>query len=533
MKSIIYITLLALCVMACKEDDLIDGTVDLTDFAITIEENPTPGQVLGSIEKEVTGGAVDFEITSQSPEGAFALDIATGSLTVADATLFDFETNPTLTAVISGTIGEVSDEATVTVTLLDVEAVVTAEDFTLTTDENGEADAVLGTIDATGDEGALGYAISSQSQTGALAIDAVTGQLTIGDPAMFDYELTTELTAVVQVTSGTSSATANVSITLNNVLFDQASVSGTQFSARQLHQAVVFDDKLWVIGGGDEDNLYDEVWYSTDGVAWQQKTIVGTHFSARNQHQVVVFDGKLWVIGGSDDDGAQDDVWSSTDGATWTQVLASTSNALVAGRTQAKSFRFSKRSNHQVVVFDDAMWLIGGESNGNYLNDIYSSTDGISWFGKAPGSAVRSESVVTVFSERTEHELVVFDDEMWLVGGYDDNGDYLDDIWSSPDGTTWAQKTAVGTHFTGRAGHRMLSFDDKLWLIGGREGSTDQNDVWHSTDGTTWVKEGNITGAHFSTRYRHEAVVFNDNIWVIAGYSMSASDYKNDIWTKD
>ncbi|MFA7162277.1 MAG: hypothetical protein WC083_06880, partial [Candidatus Methanomethylophilaceae archaeon] len=41
--------------------------------------------------------------------------------------------------------------------------------------------------------------------------------------------------------------------------------------------------------------------------------------SARSDHQALVYDGKMWVLGGS----SRNDVWCSTDGESWTQVTSS------------------------------------------------------------------------------------------------------------------------------------------------------------------------------------------------------------------
>ncbi|MEJ2652385.1 MAG: kelch repeat-containing protein [Gammaproteobacteria bacterium] len=42
-----------------------------------------------------------------------------------------------------------------------------------------------------------------------------------------------------------------------------------------------------------------------------------TRFSARYGHQAVAFNGKLWVVGGNDGDTYLNDVWSSSDGLVW------------------------------------------------------------------------------------------------------------------------------------------------------------------------------------------------------------------------
>jgi hypothetical protein len=98
----------------------IEITVSTTDFSITIDENPTIGQVIGSVQGSTNEGTVTFSITEQIPEGAFSIDASSGELKVADETLFDFETNPTITGTVQVANGAVSENASVEITLNDL-----------------------------------------------------------------------------------------------------------------------------------------------------------------------------------------------------------------------------------------------------------------------------------------------------------------------------------------------------------------------------------------------------------------------------
>ena len=73
---------------------------------------------------------------------------------------------------------------------------------------------------------------------------------------------------------------------------------------------------MWLIDGA----RLSDVWTSTDGAAWTAVPQVAP-VPARYGARALVFDGKLWILGGYGGDlGTQlNDVWSSTDGATWTR----------------------------------------------------------------------------------------------------------------------------------------------------------------------------------------------------------------------
>ena len=96
--------------------------------------------------------------------------------------------------------------------------------------------------------------------------------------------------------------------------------TGTRFSSRRNHSAVVLDGAIYVIGGRSRN---DEVWRSADqGVTWTQ-VATGARFSARDEHTSAALSGALYVIGGFDGTDRLNDVWKSTDqGVTWTNVHA-------------------------------------------------------------------------------------------------------------------------------------------------------------------------------------------------------------------
>ena len=72
---------------------------------------------------------------------------------------------------------------------------------------------------------------------------------------------------------------------------------------------------------------------------------------------------------------------------------------------------------------------------------------------------------------RSGHASVVFKDAIWVFGGYNPNarGDrssYLSDVWFTKDGHSWHNVTQDAP-WKGRRGHQVVVFDDALYLIGG------------------------------------------------------------------
>ena len=78
-------------------------------------------------------------------------------------------------------------------------------------------------------------------------------------------------------------------------------------------------------------------------------------------------------------------------------------------------------------------------------------------------------------------QLLGFGSQLWLIGG--GQSGYGNDVWSSSDGVTWNQKTAAAG-FAPRRYPQALVFNNKLWVIGGFSSSLNYlNDIWYTQDG--------------------------------------------------
>lgn len=154
------------------------------------------------------------------------------------------------------------------------------------------------------------------------------------------------------------------------------------WSNREGFSVVVYNDKMWLIGGRYstgvlvDDVYYNHVYNSSDGVTWNLVTssaIPGT--SGVGYVGMTVYDGKMWISGGVQWDGAAetltDNSYYSTDGITW--ALAGSVGYAEARYTQG------------LASFKGYMWLFGGQDwsvttwDGEPHNDVYYSSDGITW----------------------------------------------------------------------------------------------------------------------------------------------------------
>jgi hypothetical protein len=119
--------------------------------------------------------------------------------------------------------------------------------------------------------------------------------------------------------------------------------------------AVVFNGRMWLIGGGiygtasTQGVLYNDVWSSADGVNWARVT-TNAPWDPRIYHSITVYDGRMWVIAGHGPDGGSNfsDVWYSVDGVRWTQL---------------PDTPWPARHAASVAVLNGALWLTGGTTD--------------------------------------------------------------------------------------------------------------------------------------------------------------------------
>ena len=156
--------------------------------------------------------------------------------------------------------------------------------------------------------------------------------------------------------------------------WEQATASAA-WSPRLAAAVVEFKGKMWLLGGtenyyfGDEKSLKNDVWHSADGKEWKLAT-AAAGWTPRAYHQAVVLDDKIYVLGGGNyvpRYHAKNDVWSSSDGIHWEEVTAAAP--------------WHERLWFSAVVYRGHMWVLGGWSNDPSRNwgDVWHSRDGKDW----------------------------------------------------------------------------------------------------------------------------------------------------------
>lgn|GEM_PF-6717961 len=308
---------------------------------------------------------------------------------------------------------------------------------------------------------------------------------------------------------------------------------------RYNHSSVVNDSgRIFIIGGvGNSGNYLNDVWYSDDsGATWveaNKDASFDKKFTARSGHSSLIYQGKIYVIGGSGNGGMLNDVMCSSDnGATWTDINKDTD----------EKKKFSGRARHSSVVNSDGkMWVIGGgrylfdNSNPYEYNDIWVSEDlGVSWtlinpnigvILKSPDPSRQAEIVYPSFPPTSNHTSVIDKaGRIYVIGGSSSQVWYTDD-----GGAKWQKHNVATAEFSMRFSHSsVIDSKGRAYVICGSDWiGAPMNDVWYTTDFSNWIMTAkNVMSC---ARTGHTSVIDKAGRIYIIGGKNSKSEAVNDM----
>lgn len=281
------------------------------------------------------------------------------------------------------------------------------------------------------------------------------------------------------------------------------------FVARRGHSTVIFDDKLWVLGGGTFHEDMNDVWASVDGVSWENASgppsfSIGTVRACESGQ-----DG-IWLLveRNSSVRAKALELWHSADGATW--------------RMDTANCEVLRRDFQETVIHDGRLWRIGGRTGTTYFADVVSTRNGSEWT-EATASAP--------FGARMGIAAASFEGKLWAIGGTNGTTRF-NDVWQTTDGSSWTLVTASAA-FSARSGASCFAHQGRLWLVGGHDGTLLQ-DVWSSADGVEWIQHSNSIG--FSTSYSSRScIAAAGRLWATARTNAGAWDIRSSVdgvsWT--
>ena len=479
----------------------------------------TPAQTY-TLETGVVITAVPAQISILASAGYFSINATSGVLSVVNAPLGLY----TLSVQVSDSAGgTVQVGGTVEV----VAPLSLADAPPLNAVARLSVEVSLHTFAASGGFGTKRYAIIAD-ESDYFALDETSGKLSLpqngamlaGNYTLFvavsdDLSPPQRVTvaAVVQIVKnwifalgGKGSSRMNdVWSSAGGSVWAQEKADNNEFwPAREEHQVVAHNGRLYVLGGQIDGSRTSDVWSSADGRSWAKETAAAA-WKARDLHQAVVHNGRMYVLGGQSDGGRTSDVWSSVDGKNWTEETAAAA--------------WSGRHSHQAVAHNGRLYVLGGFGDSSListittntsLNDVWSSVDGKNW------TQEKEHNNAVGWIGRTTHQVVSHNGRLYLLGGFRVGGTLpwgqKNDVWSSVDGKSWRLEIANGNNeWPRRYRHQVVSRDGRMYVLGGDVGGTGgglKNDVWSSADGKIWQQKKADNNEGWSGREFHQAIVF-------------------------
>ncbi|MEW4453866.1 cadherin domain-containing protein [Bremerella sp. JC817] len=201
--------------------DLDENTPDGSDVIFDVDATDEDGETVTYAFKD--------------PNTTFSIDSASGEIRIIDSAALDYETNTelTFTVVATDTAGnDVEQLITVTINNVNEAPVITtgANDFSV--DEDALDNVSVGTVASTDEDNSdtAEYSIIGGTGVGVFVIDSVTGEITVPDASVLDFESTPSYTLTVQVEDA-AGATDTLELTIAvNDKNDAPELTGATFN---------------------------------------------------------------------------------------------------------------------------------------------------------------------------------------------------------------------------------------------------------------------------------------------------------------
>jgi hypothetical protein len=251
-----------------------------------------------------------------------------------------------------------------------------------------------------------------------------------------------------------------------NTFIDDRFDATKDWEGRHTAGYVVFRDRMWIIGGDANQGHYqNDVWNSADGIAWKLINAgKPVPWGPRVLHHTLVFQDKIWVLGGQTlpqfgpaIEAFHQDLWNSADGLHWNRVATEPPLWKPRGMIGGSA------------VLRGRMWLLGGGTydtpshpDRQYFNDVWSSADGVHWTRHLEHAP---------WAPRQYHDVAVYDDRLWVLEGF--SGQNRNDVWHSSDGVHWDELPA--TPWATRHAASIFVHQNALWVVAGNNMTPD---VW-------------------------------------------------------
>mmetsp|Transcript_8304 Transcript_8304/g.16372 ORF Transcript_8304/g.16372 Transcript_8304/m.16372 type:complete len:738 (+) Transcript_8304:1846-4059(+) len=245
---------------------------------------------------------------------------------------------------------------------------------------------------------------------------------------------------------------------------------------------------------------------------WEEIDSESEAFSPRTGHTAVSDEGMIYVFGGTDGLSRNNDMWVFDPHTLAWRELPTTGT------------KPAPRSGSQACIQGSQIYIFGGytKKDGDFFNDVHAfDTQTFAWTELVPSSQEH------VPLPRTDHSLTLYNNSLYVFGGYDGNRRFNDLRQFSLSTNVWRNLTSEQSPDS-RFGHTAVECKDKMIVFGGWNGHDTLNEVWSFSFLTTrWSRV--ITTGFIPPRYRHSAILVGNSMFVFGGVNKDQQRF-NDVF---
>lgn len=237
---------------------------------------------------------------------------------------------------------------------------------------------------------------------------------------------------------------------------------------------------------------------SSDGSSWTRSSVSGLPTDVDIDGIVANNDTLYAVAGGK--------LYTATTPSTWTETAAADNITRLVFAMNNQLYALGEADGTRVMFARDSVW-----HNLGALPDKFPASDFAVCVDAEPSGKMRA----------------------YLIGGKTADGTILGTVWSSDNGTYWANLAANKEWFTPRYGAAVVQYAEGLMLVGGAdENGTCSDRQWFSSDyGLTWKTpdDKELLPDLWVARYGHSMVIDDQRYLYIVG-GQTNNEVLSDVW---
>ncbi len=261
---------------------------------IIIAENINNGVLIDTIEVHYyNNNSLSYSFLSGNSGNILTLDNSTGEIYVADSSKIDFELKDSLFFEVLVSDGILSDTFNYRLLIKNVNEPCYINGWSFEVMENALAGTPVGLIDASDvDNDQLSFSILSGNTSDAFLINSETGQISVNNTEILNFETIPTFNLNVRVSDDEFSDTATITIHLSDVV--ETGISPFQGFARSGAVNFVIDSTVYIGLGESIDSAYSDFWcYNIKTDCWTE--IERFPGAARSSATAFVINGKAYV----------------------------------------------------------------------------------------------------------------------------------------------------------------------------------------------------------------------------------------------